>query len=640
MNKEKFLNLYDFVFEMTRIRVATREDVIKQYVTDKTINNVDTIFNKDMSKKEWDEYANDIIFKPFNFKRFKYAETKKDFIHAVKFLSSYMSGIYSCDLPQEIMKDAFCYICTISSFMESDKVPTSVKERVFLSFYDNFKETDYAKEVFPLILKREDISENFLKIITKDNPKFITDITFPFSYIGHIDNNIPQSVIDKEAIIVYFTPKIDMEYFNPSLRWISQKTYDELHLNTTDEKQIAFILGNENISEKIRDDLFDEFGCDPLIASLGDITPHIGEELSKQAIETIFDIGELSTSGISKVNSGGILYNLLANQSVPESLQIDLAYRLLYQNNRSSNKDTSSLESNLIKTTTSPYVLKICEKFKNKNKEYVYLNKHCPQELLKKRFQSQIAKAEKIIAKNGMLSSTKYCDDIYSIANSCELDEEQYRRIYKIERASPHPDFQRYLVLPNTPMSVIKALANENSDVDQDVRIITEFMIECEREGILNKEEVNRLFNHLNRFDMFSSINLKEKMNFLPLCGRIPFNNLSYLQINKVINRNIKYLEILNNIIEPKSDSILKEKFKTYLYISENTTEKEKKEAMLQIGSRVMFPQNFNKAFDKPFNYSEKINLILKNEDEIKNKMEYILGKDKENLENHTEEER
>ena len=164
MNKEKFLNLYDFVFEMTRIRVATREDAIKQYVTDKTINNVDTIFNKDMSKKEWDEYANDIIFQPFNFKRFKYAETKKDFIHAVKFLSSYMSGIYSCDLPQEIMKDAFCYICTISSFMESDKVPTSVKERVFLSFYDNFKETDYAKEVFPLILKREDISENFSMI--------------------------------------------------------------------------------------------------------------------------------------------------------------------------------------------------------------------------------------------------------------------------------------------------------------------------------------------------------------------------------------------------------------------------------------------------------------------------------------------
>ena len=53
-----------------------------------------------------------------------------------------------------------------------------------------------------------------------------------------------------------------------------------------------------------------------------------------------------------------------------------------------------------------------------------------------------------------------------------------------------------------------------------------------------------------------------------------------------------------------------------------------------------MFPQNFNKAFDKPFNYSEKINLILKNEDEIRSKMEYILGKDKENLENHTEEER
>ena len=139
---------------------------------------------------------------------------------------------------------------------------------------------------------------------------------------------------------------------------------------------------------------------------------------------------------------------------------------------------------------------------------------------------------------------------------------------------------------------------------------------------------------------MFSSINLKEKMNFLPLCGRIPFNNLSYLQINKVINRNIKYLEILKDIIEPKSDSILKEKFKTYLYISENTTEKDKKEAILQIGSRVMFPQNFNKAFDKPFNYSEKIKLTLKNEDEIRSKMEYILGKDKENLENHTEEER
>ena len=51
MNKEKFLNLYDFVFEMTRIRVTTREDAIKQYITDKTINNVDTIFNKDMSKK-------------------------------------------------------------------------------------------------------------------------------------------------------------------------------------------------------------------------------------------------------------------------------------------------------------------------------------------------------------------------------------------------------------------------------------------------------------------------------------------------------------------------------------------------------------------------------------------------------------
>ena len=32
MNKEKFLNLYDFVFEMTRIRVATREDAIKQYL--------------------------------------------------------------------------------------------------------------------------------------------------------------------------------------------------------------------------------------------------------------------------------------------------------------------------------------------------------------------------------------------------------------------------------------------------------------------------------------------------------------------------------------------------------------------------------------------------------------------------------
>ena len=131
---------------------------------------------------------------------------------------------------------------------------------------------------------------------------------------------------------------------------------------------------------------------------------------------------------------------------------------------------------------------------------------------------------------------------------------------------------------------------------------------------------------------MFSSINLKEKMN--------SFNNLSYLQINKVINRNLKYLEILKDIIEPKSDSILKEKFKTYLYISENTTEKDKKEAMLQIGSRVIFPQNFNKAFDKPFNYSEKINLILKNEDEIKNKIEDILGKDGKNLEKHITEER
>ena len=109
-----------------------------------------------------------------------------------------------------------------------------------------------------------------------------------------------------------------------------------------------------------------------------------------------------------------MILNLLRNKKMPESYQIDIANRIALESTRSHGNE---LEKTASLFMTSPTALTVLLKLKNSNKDNIFLNENCPQELYEKQINSIIKKSERMIRKNGA-SSIKYKQDIYIITEN------------------------------------------------------------------------------------------------------------------------------------------------------------------------------------------------------------------------------
>ena len=101
---------------------------------------------------------------------------------------------------------------------------------------------------------------------------------------------------------------------------------------------IAAVVSNENINDRMKDFFFRTEGCNPSKLILQHITPYVAQVLYEQATEALFDMELLKEANLNANYSYQMMINLIESHKLPESSQLDLAYRCV--SNGSKRKDS------------------------------------------------------------------------------------------------------------------------------------------------------------------------------------------------------------------------------------------------------------------------------------------------------------
>ena len=134
MNKEEFLDMYEFVRRYSNFGSYTNNSsiplllstqIVNTYISDKTIDTVKEIFNSHKDTEEWSEYARNKIFLS-KFKDVKYGSVTDKKIFHDKMNEMLSQTISKVDGGQDI----FYFLAVIDAFTFSDKVPINIKEEI------------------------------------------------------------------------------------------------------------------------------------------------------------------------------------------------------------------------------------------------------------------------------------------------------------------------------------------------------------------------------------------------------------------------------------------------------------------------------------------------------------------------------
>lgn len=621
MNRKEFLKLYNFAHKEN----PKFNDIMNNFLTDDILSTVEFIYNKEMSHDEWKDFVDKNFFNKFSILKASSKHDKDNFANQLTLL---IQG-YNKVKDKELGENCLYFLSVSNALFSSNNVPFDIKEEVFLYTYEFLKDDPYfvAREFF----KNENISDDFIKRLMKEDPYFLQHLVFT-NELNKTDS-FPQSIIDRVALIMHsgMYPVIN-EDMNKAFAFVSEETFEKIkNIMEDDEKSISNLLINKNIKDETRNQIYDEFGCDPTVVYESKTTDYISSSLAKQAIDSVFDMDEIKNRDFSRysINALKILCNMVDDNFIPMPIQIDLAYRLVSEQSGSCRSDTSALERKLAKNTTYPQVLSILAELKNKNKELIYENKYCPKNLIDNRIRDIIQKAERTIKKNGKLSSDKYYYSLLQIANNHQLNTDTYKAAYVCSIYSHGCRFEDFLISNIIPDDALKVFSEESFiynekkyDIDPDVRVIAKSVLEC-RQKSLDVCKLGKSYLGLYDFQMF---NLRDSLfdwSEITFISRLIRNDAkheteSYIDI--IVNANKEVMESRKETDKPLC--IIDEKIKSYIYLMSIWNDSKESSIKTEMKNFIYHHYITNKVIqdmreDKIF-FDRHIMTILKNEDEIK----------------------
>ena len=146
------------------------------------------------------------------------------------------------------------------------------------------------------------------------------------------------------------------------------------------------LINNPYLSDDFKNELFNA-GCNWLRLNVNAFTPEIIEEVYGSCIDTYTELYNKTTQkpkmgwDMTYRESQDMISKLIHSEKFPESMQVDLAMRIV---DRESKKMDFYVQE-LFQHTKSENVLKMVDKLKSKDREYAYANPHMPSDILTKR---------------------------------------------------------------------------------------------------------------------------------------------------------------------------------------------------------------------------------------------------------------
>lgn len=334
------------------------------------------------------------------------------------------------------------------------------------------------------------------------------------------------------------------------------------------------IINNRNISDEYRNQLFFA-GCDWKKIKI--FTPRMTEEVYQSCIDAFtngYDKKKGRVVPSEKFNyesSITMLNKLLKNKMLPESMQYDLAQRIISRECKSMDEFTGDL----FESSEHPEVLKLAVHLKSKDKEKAYNNPNMPLELIQKRAEDFCKKISKYLDKGQTEKIPNIWDEhIANCLYRCEIGDEHYETLKRyggtlsslaimLSDKTPQnikDDFYNYLIK-------IKDVKNNNAMFDVRLQVGYELYEFCKKENISDnildslKKYIKNGCQFTTRWDAYHS-----------MCPRTHYQ-LS--QIIRIIDDMVKDAE--NQDIE-KIIKFCREKAKDSFEVKKQKTYEDKKE--------------------------------------------------------------
>lgn len=270
-------------------------------------------------------------------------------------------------------------------------------------------------------------------IPTVNNPSpYCEDITSEFAklFLDVLNKEIPRPVsFDKQLSPIHCViSPISHMYF-----------IDHMPTNPDLSEFVSTqLINNPFIPDVFKDQVFDTYGYNYTNCDMLYLTSHISTELYNSAIDTLDNY-----SGYVKAHSRMVAENFLERaisaNTFPESIQIDLANRVILQDKEKGSKKMNTTLEHLANFTTSPKVLHIIfEQAPHiNNRDSACRNENITIEDLQKQADIYYSKIEKMIKKNTPEKILdKWIDEIDYILKHIPIKNNQYHTILNSNRFS------------------------------------------------------------------------------------------------------------------------------------------------------------------------------------------------------------
>ena len=505
------------------------------------------------------------------------------------------------------------YIITVSdAIFKNKEIPTELKEKVFMKLTFYLRESSlYTKEVLKELLRNNDLSDTFLKYIadTREQDIFgaVSDIMMEFG--NNINEEIQKlkdiSQTTKDRLCVYAMQGCKRRTTKmPLLRLAGEETALKIFdMTEKDETQTAHLLCNTNISEKTRNELFDTIPFDPSMLYIPDITNHMGEILGKQIWGTLFDLNLRGTAGA--VRQEHLLINLIENRKLPESMEIDLANRLLSDKRKTADDE---LEKVLTDCSDSEKVLLLLSDLKNKNRTNVFKNKNCPMDLIYKEFNKIIKQTNQSIKKENLIKTSTPLKKLYILLKNRNLGDEYIKQIYKTAYYTNKAGENRlwFLFTTSTSKEILKQFMQKEITIDgkiypvsQKDRMTASVLYTAKKEN-LKLNELDKLFSN---FWHIIPCDIKEKIRELNIYTEISLSSQA-LELKDYD----KYFSCIQNSVKQLGEDIdkeIKDRLNTYEYIITSISERKRYQ-------NIVYDLRRGKI-NNPFCFDEEIKMTMDN---------------------------
>lgn len=268
------------------------------------------------------------------------------------------------------------------------------------------------------------------------------------------------------------------------------------------------LINNPTIDETIKNELFDEYGCNisnPLLY----LTPHISNCLYQSAIESLENEDRYSVSiRLSEIND--FLINIIKKNQLTDSTEIDLVKRLITDIKKNNRRTSKTILALLAENSKNPNTLQTIfgEGINYIDKYILYDNPYTPQQLLKQ--QASVC-CNKLY--NGNISGfdlLKLTSEIEHLIKKVEFGNKDYELL--IEKNNTML-LEKLLQTPLTPKTVVCQIIDILKERNPYMQILNRAKDNLFQQD-LTSEQLSFLFSFLpksfeeyNRFKEFSWFN-------------------------------------------------------------------------------------------------------------------------------------